>query len=86
MNLISHDQIERNLNEDSTYYALVAREVESETEMQIPEYVKPILEEFSEVLPKDLSVSCPQCETFTMLLTSPRSNFTKPTLLQDEPC
>ena len=59
MNLISHDQIERSLNEGLTCYALVAREVEPETEMQIPRHIKPILEEFFEVLPKDLSGEIP---------------------------
>jgi len=54
MNMISHDQIEKILNEGSTCYALVAREAESKTEMQIPGYIKPILEAFFEVLPKDL--------------------------------
>ena len=33
MNLISHDQIERSLNEGSTCYALVAREAKSEAEV-----------------------------------------------------
>ena len=36
MNLISHDQIERSINECSTCYALVAREAKPEIEMQIP--------------------------------------------------
>ena len=36
MNLISHDQIERSSNEGSTCYALVAREAEPETEVQVP--------------------------------------------------
>jgi len=34
-NLISHDQIEKNLNEGSTCYALM-REAEPEIEVQIP--------------------------------------------------
>jgi len=55
MNLISHDQLEKSLNEGSTCYALVAREAEPETESQIPGHIRPTLEEFSEVLPKDLS-------------------------------
>ena len=43
----------------------MAREAEPETEMQIPEHIKPllhikpILEEFSEVLPKDLPGELP---------------------------
>jgi len=32
MNLISHDQVEKSLNEGSTCYPLVAREAEPETE------------------------------------------------------
>jgi len=35
MNLISHDQIERSSNEGSTCYALVAREAEPDTEVQV---------------------------------------------------
>jgi len=54
MNLISHDQIERSLKEGSTCYALVAREAEPETEVQIPGHFKSILKEFSGILPKDL--------------------------------
>jgi len=54
MNLISHNQIEKSINECSTCYALVAREAKPEIEMQIPWHIKPILKEFSEVLPKDL--------------------------------
>ena len=54
MNLISHDQIEKSLNEGLTCYALVARETEPETELQIPGHIRPILEEFSEALPKNL--------------------------------
>ena len=59
MNLISHSQIERSLNEGLTCYALVAREAEPEAEMQISEHIKLMLEEFSEVLPKDLSGELP---------------------------
>ena len=51
MNLISHDQIKKSLIEGSTCYALVGREAEPETELQISGYIKPILEEFFEVLP-----------------------------------
>jgi len=69
MNLISHDQIERSLNEGLTCYAPVAREVEPKTRTQIPEYIKPILKEFSEVIQKISQVSCPRCETFNTLLT-----------------
>jgi len=47
MNLISHDQIENSLHEGSTCYALVAREADRNIEEQIPEYIKPILGEFS---------------------------------------
>jgi len=36
INLISHDQIEKSLNEGSTCYALVAREAEPKIEVQIP--------------------------------------------------
>jgi len=57
-NLISHDQI-KNLNEESTYYALVTREAESNIEVQIPGHITPILKEFSEILPKYLSGELP---------------------------
>jgi len=53
--LISHDQIERSLNEGSTCYALVARLAEPKIEVQISGHIKPILEEFFEILSKDLS-------------------------------
>jgi len=59
MNLISHDQIEKSLNEGSTCYALVAREAEPETEMQISGHIKSILEEFFGILPKDLPGELP---------------------------
>ena len=42
MNLISADQLEKSLNEGLTCYALVARETEPETELQIPGDIKPI--------------------------------------------
>jgi len=42
------------LNEGSTCYALVAREAESEIEVQISGHIKSILEEFFEVLQEDL--------------------------------
>ena len=58
MNLISHDQVEKSLNEGSTCYALVAQEAEPEIESQILGYIRPILEEFSKFLLKDLSGSC----------------------------
>jgi len=59
MNLISHDQVEKSLNERSTGYALVTREAEPKTESQIPGHIRPILEEFSKVLHKDLSGELP---------------------------
>ena len=59
MNLISHDQIEKSLNERLTYYALVAREAEPNIKVQIPGHITPILKEFSEILPKDLSCELP---------------------------
>ena len=57
-NLISHDQI-KNLNGESTCYALVTREAESNIEVQIPGHITPILKEFSEILPKYLSGELP---------------------------
>ena len=42
------------MNESLTCYALVIRETEPESELQIPRHIKPILEEFSDVLPKDM--------------------------------
>jgi len=45
------------------------QEVEPETEVQVLGRIKPILKEFSEVFPKDLSGELPQCETFNMPLT-----------------
>ena len=59
MNLISHNQIERSLKKGSTCYALVAREAEPETEMQISGHIKSILEEFFGILPKDLPGELP---------------------------
>jgi len=69
MNLISHDQIEKRLHEGSTCYALVAREVDRKIKVQIPEHIKPILEEFSEILPQDLPGECLPSETSNILLT-----------------
>ena len=57
MNLISHDQIEKSLNDGSTY-ALVAREAEQKIEVQILGHIKPILE-FSKILPQDLPSELP---------------------------
>jgi len=54
MNLISHNQIEKSLNNGYICYALVAREVDRKIEVQIPGHIKPILEEFFEILPQDL--------------------------------
>ena len=59
MNLISHDQIEKSLHEGSTCYALVAREADRNIKEQIPEHIKPILEEFFETLPQDLPGELP---------------------------
>jgi len=59
MNLISHEQIEKSLNEGLICYALVAREAEPETEVQISGHIKPILKEFFKVLLKDLSGELP---------------------------
>ena len=63
MNLICHDQIEKSFHEGSTCYALVAREADRNIEEQIPEHIKPILEEFFEALPQDLLVSYPLCDS-----------------------
>ena len=54
MNLISFDQLEHSLNEGLTCYALVGRETEPEIELHISGHIKPILEEFSDALSKDL--------------------------------
>jgi len=59
MNLISIDQLEESLNEGLTCYSLVARETEPKIGLQIPGPVKPILEEFSDVLSKDLLYKLP---------------------------
>jgi len=59
MNLISHDQIKKSLNEGSTCYALVAREAEPKIKVQISRHIKPLVEEFSEILPKDLPGELP---------------------------
>ena len=59
MNLISHDQIEKSLHEGSTCYTLVTREAAPKIEVQIPEHIKPILEEFSKILLQDLPGELP---------------------------
>ena len=59
MNLITHDQIEKSLQEGSTCYALVAREADRNIEEQIPEHIKLILEEFSQALSQDLPCELP---------------------------
>ena len=59
INSISHDQVEKSLNEGSTYYAFVAREAELETESHILGHIRPILEEFFEVLYKNLPGELP---------------------------
>ena len=59
MNLISHNQIEKSLNNGYICYALVAREVDQKIEVQIPGHIKPILEEFFKVLLKDLPGELP---------------------------
>ena len=59
MNLISHNQFERSLNEGLTCYALVAREAEPEADTEISKHIKLVLEEFFEVLQKDLPGELP---------------------------
>jgi len=59
MNLISHDQVEKSLNEGSICYAFVTQEAKPEIESQILRHIRPILEEFSEILPKDLPCELP---------------------------
>jgi len=59
MNLISYDQIEKSLHEGSTCYTLMAREADRKIEVQISEHIKPNLEEFCEILPKDLPGELP---------------------------
>jgi len=59
MSLISHDQIEKSLNEEFTCYALVTREAELNIEVPIPGHITPILKEFSEIFQKDLPGELP---------------------------
>jgi len=59
VSLISHDQIEKSLNEGFTCYALVTREPELNIEVSIPGHITPILEEFSEIFPKDMPYEFP---------------------------
>ena len=66
---VSHNQIERSLNEGLMCYALVARQAEPEIEAQISEHNKLILAEFSNFSRKICQVSCLQYETFNMPLT-----------------
>jgi len=47
------------LNESSAAYALVTREAKPEAELQISGHFKLILEEFFDVLPKDLPGKLP---------------------------
>ena len=70
MNLISHDNIEKSLNEGSTCYKLVAQEAEPETKMLIPGHIKPILEEFSEVF-KDLPDELPPMRNIQYVIDLP---------------
>jgi len=69
MNLISRDQVEKSLHEGSTCYVLVTRETNRKIKMQISKHIKPILEEFSEILTQVLLGELPPCETSNMLLT-----------------
>ena len=59
MKLISYDQMEKSLNYSSICYALMAREAERKIEVQILGHIKPILEEFSKILPQDLPGELP---------------------------
>jgi len=59
MNLISYDQVEKSLIEGLTFMHLWLEKLKSEIELQISGHIKSILEEFSEVLPKDLSCELP---------------------------
>ena len=56
INLISHHQIEKSLHEGSTCYALVA---DRKIEVQTLGHIKPIVKEFSEILPQDLPGELP---------------------------
>jgi len=87
MNLISHDQIKKSLNEGSTCHAFVAREAELEAEMQISRHIKPIHDEFSEVLSKDLPGELPPMRDIKHAIDLvPEATLPNLTPLQDEPC
>ena len=86
MNLISHDQVTKRLNEGSTCYALVARETELETKSRIPWHIKPILEVFWRPPQRSARWVASNERHSTCHWPSPKSNFAKPAPLQDEPC
>ena len=69
INLISHDQIEKSLNEGSTCYALVSREAERKIEVQIPDTLNQSWKSFLKSSYKICQVSCLPYETFNLLLT-----------------
>jgi len=86
MNLISYDQIEKSLNEGSICYALVTREVEPKTEVQIPGHIKIMLEEFLEALSKDHPGELPLMRDIQHAIDLlPGALFAKSAPLQDEP-
>jgi len=60
MNLISHDQVEKSLNEGSTCYALVAREAESESSHRSHDTLDQYLKSFLKFSPMTFQVSCLQ--------------------------
>ena len=70
MSLISHDQIEKSLNEGFTCYALLPREAEPNIEMPIPGHITAILKGFSEVLLKDLSGELPPMKDIQHIIDS----------------